>query len=148
MSVSINIEIVSVDENNNPILKFTTKVPCDQLALMLYDWEGNCFTKNADILTKEETDLIKATYGEESISVQEEIETFLPTIVSIFKLQSVFEKIRNKIIYPNIKDSIKSGDEYETAKLQRDLIAISECIAAMEIMKKHSSLAYVGLEDF
>ena len=147
MSVSTNIQIVAVDKENKFVNKFTTTVMCDQLAYMLFDWKGNCFVSFVSILNDEEIKTIKATFGENSLTVLESQGKFEPNFVMIYQLSSLFQKIRKEVLLPNLKDQIFKGDTYEIAKLNRDIIGISECIGALEIFKLTNEKLYIALED-
>jgi hypothetical protein len=147
MGVSTSIQIIAVDKQNQSVNKFTTTVMCDQLAYMLFDWNGNCFINSTSILNDDEIKVIKATFGEESITVLDGLGKFEPNFVLINQLKPVFEKIRNEILLPNLKEQITKGDNYEITKLNRDIIGISECIGALEVFKHSEEKVYITLED-
>ncbi|MDF2192677.1 hypothetical protein [Paraflavitalea sp. CAU 1676] len=148
MSVSISVEIIQVDHDGQQLNSFTTSGPCDSLALMFYDWKDHTPVVHLGVLNEEEVRIVKATYGKDSMSVLDNLEAFKPQTVSIEELIPVFTKIRNKIIYPQIKEAIRKNDDYELANQNGDLIAISECIGALEVMKNVSDHAYITINDF
>jgi hypothetical protein len=142
MSTNTYMQIVLVGSAGEELKKFTSTVSCDQLALTLFNWKGNCYADYLNILNDEEIEIVKATYGRESISVQEGTEKFDPKIVSISKVNAVLTKIRNKYLYPKLKEN---GSDF--ANFSRDLIAVSECIGALEVFKLDSDEIYLSIED-
>ena len=141
------IHIITLDENKKEKNKFSSTISSEQLALMLFDFKGNCFVRYLSELNNEEIDIIKSTYSQESLSVQEGFEKFQPNVVAIQLLAPILIKIRNKIIYLRIKEETEKKDNYELAKLYRDLIVISECIGVLEFAKNYAQNVYLEVED-
>lgn len=94
------VPIINGTENEN---KFTTSIGCYQLGNILIDW-GNSYFHYTDNFTLDDIAILKSCYGKESVAVQEEDEEFNPNIVNIYKLITVLEKLKNKMLYPFLKD--------------------------------------------
>lgn len=146
MSVSLTIEIVSVDETNKEKDKFTATVSSDQLALMLLDWR-NAFVSHAQVVNDTEKVILKATYSARSQSVMEGIETFCPNIVAIEQLLPILIKLRKQYLHARLNEEIVKQDKFEIKKLVFDIIAISECIGVLELLKTTTRNVYIAIID-
>jgi hypothetical protein len=146
MSVSLTLEIVSVDEADKDKDIVTATVASDQLALLLLDWR-NAYLSHSHVLSDAEKAILKATFSQRSQSVTEGIETFAPSVVSIENLLSVLIKLRKQYLHARLNEEIKKQGQYEIKKLVFDIMAISECIGVLELMQVNAQHAYIAILD-
>ena len=57
------------------------------------------------------------------------------------------ERLRNRVLYPILKDSVANGKENQLPRLTQDLLVISECIGALNYMKHQFKEVYLAVED-
>src|SRR5689334_7318990 len=112
MGVHICLGVIGVNENNEQKFVYSSSDPCDGLALMLLSKDDNYRTsqKLNEILTAEEIQAIKCTYGENSLSVMEGYETFNPDYSSPKYLQTIVDKIKRFYIKKIRLDKTLSDD--------------------------------------
>ena len=144
----MSIHIVPADDRHPGKQEFITSDRCDQLAMMLLDWKGNTYTNYVQVLDEEQIAIIQATYGAETEPVQECNETFRPNIVSADLLQALLSRIRDRVIFPILKEEIAKSDQHAVRLCLDDLKAVSECIGALEVMKTEIEKVYVTVEVF
>lgn len=145
--MSTYLEIVPLLNGQEKNSKFTSSIRCYDLAMMLVDWEQYHYLDYSDKLTPDDVDILRSTYGKESISVQEGFEEHKPNIVSTYKLIGALERLKNQVLYPVLKDSVLNGKLNQLPTLTQDLMVISECIGALNYIKHEINEVYLAIED-
>ncbi len=141
------LEIVPVKNGEEAQQKFTSSISCNQLAMMLLDWNNHHYSDYSDKISNEDIIVLKSCYGKESVSVQEGNSSFNPNIVNIYKLSAALGRLRNQMLYPALKDCMGKGQLDMLGTLEKDLFVISECIGALEFIKHHYQEVYLAVED-
>ena len=140
------LEIIPIIDGQEGKFRFTSSTSCNQLGVMLLDWDSHCFTDFVDKITQEDKAILKSTYGKESLAVQEGDEKFEPNIVKTDDLITVFVKVKTHVLYPILKDSMAKGHDKVLLNILRDFIVISECIGVLKYIQNTSSEVYLAVE--
>ncbi len=141
------LEIVPIKDGEETQQKFTSSISCNQLAMMLLDWNNHHYSDYSDKISTEDVSILRSSYGKESVSVQEGDASFEPNIVNVYKLSAALGRLRNQMLYPILKDCMIKGQVDMLGTLEKDLFVISECIGALEFIKHEYKEVYLGIED-
>jgi len=141
------LEIIPIKDGEEIQHKFTSSISCNQLAMMLVDWNNHHYSDYSDKISQEDVNILKSSYGKESVSVLERDASFHPNIVSVYKLSAALGRLRNQMLYPVLKDCINKGQIDMLGILEKDLFVISECIGALEYIKHEFKEVYLAIED-
>ncbi|MBO9203875.1 MULTISPECIES: hypothetical protein [Niastella] len=137
-----------VNQDNDIKLVYSSSDPCDGLALMLFNKTENYRTlqKLSEILTADEMQAIKCTYGEKSMSVSEGYENFEPEYDSPAKLQTIVDKIKRFYIKKIRLDKTLDDDTF--TEVLFDISTLSELFSALDIAKEQGLQVALTLDDF
>lgn len=139
------IEIVPMAGGQEGRFKFTSSVDCHHLAMMLLNFEDQ-YVGYSDKISADDKAVLRASHGRESVAVQEEMEVFEPNVVDLIKLTSALERLKNKVLYPVLKETITKGEVQHLTRMTKDLLVISECIGALNVMKHQFKEVYLAIE--
>lgn len=141
------LEIIPFKNGEDIKYKFTSSISCNQLAMMLVDWDKHHYSDYSDKISIEDKLILKSCYGKESISVQEGDATFSPNIVNVSKLSDALGRLRNQMLYPILRDCMSKGQIDMLNTLEKDLLVISECIGALKFIEHYYQDVYLAIED-
>jgi hypothetical protein len=146
--MGICLTIIGTNQDNDQKIVYTSSDPCDGLALMLKNKKDDYRTsqKLDEILTTDEIQTIKCTYGEHSLSVSEGFETFDPEFDSPGQLQTILNKIKRFYIKKILFD--KTLSEYNFREILFDISTLSELYSALDIANTQGLKIILTLDDF
>lgn len=148
MGVSICLNIIGIDRDNDQKIVYSSSDPCDGLAIMLISKTENYRTsqKLDEILTKDEIQAIKCTYDENSLSVMEGYESFNPEFDTPKQLQTILNKIKRFYIKKLRLDKTLSEDTF--TEILFDISTLSELYSALDIANHQDLKIILTLQDF
>jgi hypothetical protein len=146
--MGIFLEIIGINQDNDQKIVYSSSDPCDGLALMLKNKIENYRTlqKLNEILTTEEIQTIKCTYGENSLSVSEEYEGFNPEFDNPEQLKTILNKIKRFYIKKIRFDKTLSEDTF--TEILSDISTLSELYSALDIANTQGLKIILVLNDF
>lgn len=147
MGNRISFLLVGISADNEQKFAYCSSNPCDGLALMLWNKEYNYRTtqKLNEILTPDEIQTIKCTYGKNSESVLDGYESYNPEFDTPNQLQKILDKIKRFYIKKLYTD--KSLSEGAFREILYDIVTLSELYSALDIAKSQNLKVILTLED-